>query len=119
MDAEPYAFSSSKALPGSRGTLLSPRDEDPESPETHALHVEGHGLLHLRVVHARVSFITFAFTRSRCARDLYTIQEKITVSPGLSFSWRGNVLPHFTLRSSPTHSKYSRAPWSFQIFAPS
>src|SRR5437879_13798798 len=54
MGAERYGFSSSKAWPVSRGTPLSPREEDLESAETHALHVEGHRLLDLRAVHARV-----------------------------------------------------------------
>ncbi len=64
---------------------------------------------------SRGSFITFALTRSRWARDLNTIHENTTVSPGLVRAIRGNPAPHFTLRSSPTHSRYSSAPCSRQI----
>src|SRR6266852_9950660 len=39
----------------------------------------------------RLSFITLALTRSRCARDLNTIHENTTVSPRLSGIRRGNV----------------------------
>lgn len=42
----------------------------------------------------RGSFMTFALTRSRCARDLYVIHENTTVSPGLSLIVRGNDTPH-------------------------
>ena len=64
----------------------------------------------------RGSFITFAFTRSRWARDLYTIHEKQTVSPLFALASRGKAIPIFVFKSSPTHSRYSRAPWSRQIF---
>jgi nicotinamidase-related amidase len=64
---------------------------------------------------SRGSFITFAFTRSRSARDLNTIHEKTTVSPRLSLIMRGNDTAIFVLRSSPTHSRNSRAPYSRQI----
>src|SRR5262245_41298812 len=64
----------------------------------------------------RGSFMTLALTRSRWVRDVTTIQENTTVLPGLIFIVLGNVTPHFTLRSSPTHSRYSRAPCSRQIF---
>ena len=49
--------------------------------------------------------MTLAFTWSRCARDLYTIHENSTVSPGFSFTLCGNevTLPGFT--SSATHSQ--------------
>ena len=59
---------------------------------------------------SRGSFITFALTRSRCARDLYTIQEKMTVSPGLSLTLRGNDVHLPTLTSSATNSRNSSAP---------
>src|SRR5262249_707258 len=62
----------------------------------------------------RGSFITFARTRSRCPRDLYTIQEKITVSLGLSLTLRGNDVHLPFLTSSATASRYSSAPWSRQ-----
>src|SRR3989338_7054274 len=69
---------------------------------------------------AMKNFITFALTLSRCARDLNTINEKNTVSPDLSLTIGGKVAifipPEFGLRSSPTHSKYPRAPYFFQIF---
>lgn len=55
------------------------------------------------------SFITFAFTRSRWARDLKTTHEKTTVSPGVVFTRRGNGTIPFTFRSSPTASRYSSA----------
>src|SRR6266699_6827089 len=55
------------------------------------------------------SFITLALTASRCARDLNTIHENTTVSPGLSLIVRGNDAAIFVLRSSPTHSRNSRA----------
>jgi serine/threonine protein kinase len=64
----------------------------------------------------RGSFITFAFTRSRWARDLYTIHEKQTVSPLFTLASRGKAIPIFVFRSSPTHSRYSRAPCSRQSF---
>src|SRR4029077_4838407 len=66
--------------------------------------------------HKRGSFNTLVFTRSRCARDLNTIHEKITVSPGFSLTLCGNdvYLPGFT--SSATHSRNSMAPCSRQIF---
>ena len=47
--------------------------------------------------HFGTSFITLALTRSRCARDLNTIYENTTVSPGLSFIIRGNGTPLFVL----------------------
>src|SRR3970040_833151 len=61
---------------------------------------------------SRGSFITLALTRSRCARDLYTMYEKNTVSPRLSLTLCGNDvrLPGFT--SSATHSRNSSAPCS-------
>ena len=40
--------------------------------------------------------------------------EGLTVSPGFVLICRGNGTPHLTLRSSPTHSRYSSAPWSRQ-----
>ena len=45
----------------------------------------------------RGSFITFAFTRSRWARDLYTIHEKQTVSPLFTLASRGKAT-HFRLQ---------------------
>src|SRR3979409_568877 len=65
---------------------------------------------------SRGSFMTLALTRSRCARDLYTIHEKTTVSPGLSLTLRGNDVSFPTFTSSLTHSLYSRAPYSFHTF---
>src|SRR3990172_822978 len=62
------------------------------------------------IVCMRGSFITFAFTRSRWARDLYTIHENTAVSPALSLAARAKDTPNFTFRSSPAHSRYSRAP---------
>ena len=63
----------------------------------------------------RRSAITLAFTRLRCARDLYTIQEKATVSPGLSFTLRGKDVSFPLFTSSAIHSRYSSAPCSRQI----
>src|SRR3990172_8203132 len=62
------------------------------------------------IVCMRGSFITFAFTRSRWARDLYTIHENTAVSPALSLAARAKDTPNFTFRSSPAHARYSRAP---------
>src|SRR5207245_5208414 len=52
----------------------------------------------------RLSFMTLALTRSRCARDLYTTYANTTVSPDLSLTLCGNDvrLPGFT--SSAAHS---------------
>src|SRR5881394_2607196 len=63
----------------------------------------------------RGSFMTLALTRSRWLRDLYTIHENTTVSPGFSFNRRGKGTMPLTARSSPTHSRTSRAPCSRQI----
>jgi hypothetical protein len=68
---------------------------------------------------SRGSFITLALTLSRCARDLNTTQENTAVSPRFSFRVRENGMPHFAARSSPTHSRYSSAPWSRHTLAPS
>src|SRR5215213_8621797 len=54
----------------------------------------------------RGSLITLPFTLSRCARDLKTINEKRTVSPGFSLIVFENEMPNFTSRSSPTASTY-------------
>src|SRR6266581_7038516 len=53
---------------------------------------------------SRLSFMTLAMTRSRCARDLYTTYANTTVSPDLSLTLCGNDvrLPGFT--SSAAHS---------------
>src|SRR5471032_3291406 len=64
----------------------------------------------------RGSAMTFLTTRSRCARDSYTIQENTTVSADLSFTLCGNEVVFPTFTSSATHSVYSRAPCSRQIF---
>src|SRR3989338_3515540 len=73
------------------------------------------------------SFMTLALTASLCARDLYTINEKNTVSPGLALAIFGKVsafmlggMPSGTLgfKSSPTHSKYCSATCFFQSFLP-
>src|SRR3989344_3860367 len=68
------------------------------------------------------SFITRALTLLRWALDLYTMNEKNTVSLGLAFVIRGNVVifipPMLGVRSSPTHSKYCMAPCFFQTFPP-
>src|SRR5687767_12073149 len=64
----------------------------------------------------RGSFITFLLMRSRSARDLYTIHENTTVSPALALAAFVNGTPIFTFRSSPAHSTYWSAPYSFQIF---
>ena len=78
-------------------------DEDLEAAIDHALDIEGHVL---RITHLfmRGSFMTFALTRSRCARDLNTMYENTTVSPGFNFIVFVNGVPHFVLRSSPAHS---------------
>src|SRR2546425_5749763 len=65
-----------------------------------------------------MSFITLALTLSRCARDLNTIYENTTVSLAFNFIIRENGVPHFVLRSSPTHSLKSRAPCFRHIFPP-
>ena len=93
-------------------------DQDLESAVDHALEIEGHGFL---ITHAvmRGSFMTLALTRSRCARDLNTIHENTMVSPGLALADRVNGTPNLTLRSSPAHSRYSRAPCSARFFPPS
>jgi hypothetical protein len=64
----------------------------------------------------RGSFMTLAFTWSRCFRDLYTIHENHTTSLALSFTLCGNEVyfPGFT--PSAMHSRYSSAPCSRQIF---
>src|SRR5256885_4077462 len=59
------------------------------------------------------SFITFATTRSRSARDLYTMYEKTTVSPGFCLTLRGNDvrLPHFTSSArSEEHTSELQSP---------
>ena len=93
-------------------------DQDLESAADHALEIEGHGFL---ITHRRDAraFMTLALTRSRCARDLNAIQENTTVSPGLALADRVNGTPNLTLRSSPAHSRYSRAPCSVRFFPPS
>jgi branched-chain amino acid transport system ATP-binding protein len=68
------------------------------------------------ILDRRGYIITFALTRSRCARDLNTIHENTTVSPRLTLILRGNGTIPFTSRSSPAHSRTSRAPCSRQIF---
>jgi ABC-type uncharacterized transport system ATPase subunit len=70
----------------------------------------------LLILDRRGYIITFALTRSRCARDLNTIHENTTVSPRLTLILRGNGTIPFTSRSSPAHSRTSRAPCSRQIF---
>src|SRR5262245_49586047 len=67
------------------------------------------------VLARRGSFMTFSLTRSRCARDSYTIHANTTVSFRLSLTLCGNdvTLPGFT--SSAMHSTYSSAPCSRQI----
>ena len=53
------------------------------------------------------SFITRAFTSSRCSLDAKTMKEKTTVSPGPALAISGNVMPaNSGVRSSPTHSSY-------------
>src|SRR5687768_3746018 len=52
----------------------------------------------------RGSFMTWAFTRSRCALDLNVIHANTTVSPGLVFITLVKGVPNFVLRSSPAHS---------------
>src|SRR3989338_3075516 len=65
------------------------------------------------------SFITFAFTAFWCFLDLYTIHEKTTVSPFLALIPFGNGRqPGIPFKSSPTHSKYSNAPYFIHTFAP-
>jgi hypothetical protein len=93
-------------------------DQDLESAVDHALEIEEHGFL---ITHRRDAraFLTLALTRSRCARDLNAIQENTTVSPGLALADRVNGTPNLTLRSSPAHSRYSRAPCSVRFFPPS
>jgi len=59
--------------------------------------------------------MTLALTRSRAARDLNTIQEKTTVSPGLSFTLRGKEVSLPTFTSSAMRSLNSSAPCSRQI----
>ena len=59
---------------------------------------------------SRGSFITLALTRSRCARDLNTIHENTTVSPGFRLTLRGNEVSFPIATSSATHSRYSSAP---------
>src|SRR6059036_653079 len=103
------SFSFRRDAPG-----LAASDRDQAStrilnPPT-AMRLTSKGILDVIIFVRRGSFITLALTRSRCARDLNTIHEKNTVSPGLVLTARGNGTPHFTLRSSPTHSRYSRAP---------
>src|SRR4030095_3506000 len=65
----------------------------------------------------RGSFITFALTRSRCARERYTMYEKNTTSPGLRATLRANENPLPALTSSATHSRNASAPCSFQTSA--
>src|SRR5690348_17969022 len=60
------------------------------------------------------SFITFAFTLSRCVLDLKTIHEKTGTSPTLHLAALVNERPIVVLRSSPAHSRYSRAPFFCQ-----
>ena len=68
-------------------------DQDLESAVDHALHVEGHRVGPIEPA-SRGSFMTFALTRSRWARDLNTIHENTTVSPGLTLSHlRGTARP--------------------------
>jgi len=64
---------------------------------------------------SRLSFMTLALTRSRWARDLKVIQEKATVSLGLSLTLRGKDVSFPTLTSSAMHSRNSSAPCSRQI----
>src|SRR5690242_10655889 len=60
------------------------------------------------------SFITFALTLSRCVLDLKTIHEKTGTSPTLHLAALVNERPIVVLRSSPAHSRYSRAPFFCQ-----
>ena len=53
---------------------------------------------------SRGSFMTLALTRSRCERDLNTIHENITVSPGLRLTLRGKDVRFPTFTSSAMHS---------------
>ena len=56
------------------------------------MRLPSNGIAPGRIISARrLSFITLALTRSRCARDLNTIHENTTVSPRLSGIRRGNV----------------------------
>lgn len=102
-----YRTDNAETLPGSiDGTLRV--DEDLNPPQS--MRLASKGIDFGSILARRGSFMTFALTRSRCARDLYPIQEKATVSPRLSLILRGNGTKPFMFRSSPTHSRNSSAP---------
>ena len=59
----------------------------------YAIRFRSNGIGSFIIFAMRGSFITFAFTRSRWARDLYTIHEKQTVSPLFALASRGKAIP--------------------------
>jgi hypothetical protein len=67
---------------------------------------------------SRGSFITFALTLSRWARDLNMIHEKTTVSPRFGFTRLGNDFIFTVFKSSPMHSQNWSAPYFRQTCRP-
>ena len=80
-------------------------DKDFETAVDHASGVERQSLRVHHASQARI-FITLALTRSRCARDLNTIQENITVSFGFSLTLCGNDVSFPIFTSSPMRFLY-------------